>query len=218
MSHSLFKSPLTSRRTISQATAIGVVLLLWLIYTALQTLTVMGQIPETWYTILGFVPGILGIAILSATGLAREQLFLRIAPLSWRGLAVLAFVFVFALAAILPFGEWQGWNWLAALVYAPASGFSQELFFRSALLPAFLLALKSRSRLALILHALLFGLWHIGPLFLGAPIWAVAAVMLVPFVSGIGWGWQVMHDRTVLSAMIQHTLIWVVAGQFPMPA
>jgi membrane protease YdiL (CAAX protease family) len=71
--------------------------------------------------------------------------------------------------------------------------------------------------LTVILHSTLFGLWHIGPLFLGAPRWAVLAVLIVPFLAGIGWGWQVRNDRTVLRAMVQHTLIWVVAGQFSMP-
>ena len=35
------------------------------------------------------------------------------------------------------------------------------------------------------------------PLFLGAPLWAFAVVILVPFIAGIGWGWQARHDRTV---------------------
>jgi membrane protease YdiL (CAAX protease family) len=145
------------------------------------------------------------VAVLLAAGLSRA------------GLAVLAAVFVLALAAILPVGEWQGWNWTAALLYAPASGVSQELFFRAALLPAAQLVWRKRARLALVVHALLFGLWHIGPLFVGAPIWAVFAVMLVPFICGLGWGWQVQRDRTVVWAMIQHSLIWVVASQFPIP-
>jgi membrane protease YdiL (CAAX protease family) len=127
---------------------------------------------------------------------------------------VLAAVFVFALAAMLPVMTWQGWSWMAALVYAPAGGVAQELFFRSALLPAMRMMLKQRPRLALALHSLLFGLWHIGPLFLGAPACAVIAVMLVPFLSGIGWGWQVQRDRTVIWAMIQHSLIWVIGLQF----
>jgi membrane protease YdiL (CAAX protease family) len=202
---------------ISRRAALGVVGLLWVSYTALQTLFVMGRIPEPWSAVLGLVPGIAGIAALRGAGVSWRQFFLQVAPLSRGGLAVLTAIFVFALAAILPFGTWQGWNWAAALVYAPASGVSQELFFRAVLLPALLLILKERLRLALILHAALFGLWHVGPFFVGAPIWAVFAVVLVPFVSGIGWGWQVKHDGTVLWAMVQHSLIWVIAGQFPMP-
>jgi membrane protease YdiL (CAAX protease family) len=213
MSH----TPVSTKKLIGQPIALGVVLLLWLGYTLLQTLFVTGYISESWSAILGFIPGSIGVVAFMAAGLTREQLFLRFAPLSRRGFLVLAGMFVFALAVVLPFGRWQGPNWMAAFVYAPASGFSQELFFRAMLLPTFLLIFKQRPRLALVMHALLFGLWHIGPLFLGAPVWAVIAVMFVPFVCGIGWGWQVRHDRTVLWAMLQHSLIWVVAGQFPMP-
>jgi len=197
---------------------VGVVLLLWLAYTALQTLSVTGHVPAAWSLILSFVPGILGVAGLLAAGLSREDCYLRFGKLSWQGFAVLAAVFVFALSAILPLGSWQGWNWQAALIDAPASGVSQELFFRAVLLPAALWVFRDRPRLALLAHSALFGLWHIGPLFMGAPIWAVLAVMLVPFLSGIGWGWQVQRDRTVVWAMVQHSLIWAICLQFPMPA
>jgi membrane protease YdiL (CAAX protease family) len=109
---------------------------------------------------------------------------------------------------------WKGWSWTAALILAPAGGIAQELFFRSTLLPILRKVFSRRAKWALILHSVLFGFWHIGPLFVGAPAWAVIAVMAVPFLSGIGWGWQVVHDRTVLWAMIQHSLIWVIGLQF----
>ena len=211
------QSTISSRRLTGRASAVGAILVLWAGYTALQTLFVVGVVPEPWSAGLGFLPGVLGVVVLTGAGMSRRQLFLQAAPLSRRGFAVLAGIFVLGLAVIVPFGTWRGWNWMMALVYAPASGISQELFFRAALLPALLLTLKQRPRLALTLHALLFGLWHIGPFFVGAPIWAGVAVVLVPVVCGIGWGWQVKHDRTVLWAMIQHSLIWVIAGQFPMP-
>jgi membrane protease YdiL (CAAX protease family) len=205
------------RVQIGRGAAVGIVLSLWLVYTVLQTLSVVYKVSEIWSAIVDFVPGLLAVGVLLAAGLSREDCYLRVRRLSWVGLAVLAAIAVFALAAVLPFGAWQGWNWLAALVYAPADGIAQELFFRSALLPAMQLALKrERPWLALLLHALLFGLWHIAPLFVGAPLWAVAAVMLVPFLCGIGWGWQVRHDRTVVWAMVQHSLIWVIGLQFPM--
>jgi membrane protease YdiL (CAAX protease family) len=155
------------------------------------------------------------VATLLLAGFNRQECFLDFKPLSRNGFIVLAVVFVFALAAILPVGEWQGWSWKAALILAPAGGIAQELFFRSSLLPAMLRVFKDRQTAGLIFHSILFGLWHIGPLFIGAPLWAVAAVMLVPFLSGIGWGWQVMRDKTVIWAMIQHSLIWVIALQFP---
>jgi membrane protease YdiL (CAAX protease family) len=197
--------------------AVGLVLLLWLAYTTFQTLSVLELVSEDLSALLGFVPGTLGVFGLLAAGLSRQDCFLKFEPPSRPGIAVLAATFLLALAAVVPVGQWQGWNWTAALLYAPASGVAQELFFRSALLPAVQLALRQRVRLALVVHALLFGLWHIGPLFLGAPIWAVLAVMLVPFICGIGWGWQVEHDRTVIWAMVQHSLIWVIGSQFRPP-
>jgi membrane protease YdiL (CAAX protease family) len=207
--------PDSSRKSRIRYFTVGIVILLWFVYTVLQTVFVIGDISETWSAILGFGPGLLGLAALWAGGLSRQDCFLVIRPLSWKGFVVLAAVFVFALAAVLPFGTWEGWNWKAALIYAPARGISQELFFRAVLFPAIILIMKKRPGLALIIHSVLFGSWHIGPLFVGAPVWAVFAVMFVPFLCGIGWGWQVQHDKTVLWAMIQHSLIWVVGMQFP---
>ena len=193
------------------------ILLAWLVYTILQTLSVVGRVPELPYAIMAFLPGILGVVTLKAAGLGWDQLFLKAVPISPRGFIVLAVIFVVALAVVLPFGQWQGWDWMAALVYAPSSGIAQELFFRSVLLPVVLLVLRDRPRLALVTHSIFFALWHIGPLFIGAPLWAVLAVMFVPFVCGIGWGWQVKQDGTVFWAMLQHSLIWVIGLQFPMP-
>jgi membrane protease YdiL (CAAX protease family) len=187
-------------------------------YTTLQTLSVVQAVSEAMSALLSFVPGILGTAVLLAAGLSRQACYLQFGRPSRAGLAVLAAVFIFALVAVLPLGEWQGWDWTAALIYAPASGVSQELFFRAALLPAVQLVSRKRAGLAPVVHSLLFGLWHIGPLFVGAPIWAVLAVMLVPFICGIGWGWQVQRDKTVVWAMVQHSLIWVIGMQFPVPA
>jgi membrane protease YdiL (CAAX protease family) len=197
--------------------AIAIVILLWVGYTVLQTAAVIGHIGDGWSAALGILPGLLGVAVLRSAGKKREECYLTVNPISLPGLAVLAGVFVFALSAMLPIMVWRGWSWTAALILAPAGGISQELFFRSSLLPAFQSLLGRRHRLALIGHSVLFGLWHIGPLFVGAPIWAVIAVMLVPFLSGIGWGWQVMRDRTVYWAMIQHSLIWVIGLQFAVP-
>ena len=193
---------------------VGSIIILWAGYTIFQVLSVVGYISVDASVVLGFVPGLLGVYILLASGLTHWDCFLVIKPLSLKGFWVLAGIFVFALAAVLPFSVWQGWSWKAALVYAPASGIAQELFFRSVLLPVIGASIKKRPNLALILHAVLFGLWHIGPLFVGAPAWAVIAVMLVPFLCGLGWGWQVQRDRTVIWAMIQHSLIWVIGNQF----
>lgn len=203
---------------LNPAAAAGLVLLLWLGYTFLQTLFVFGAVSEGLSSLLALLPGLLGAGALLLSGVSRKDCFLVYKPLSRQGFAVLAAVFVFALAAILPVSQWQGWSWKAALLIAPASGISQELFFRAALLPALKQIFPGQPRKSLLLHAALFGLWHIGPLFVGAPLWAVFAVMLVPFLSGIGWGWQVQRDGTVCWAMIQHSLIWVVGLQFSLMA
>jgi len=197
--------------------AFTVVIFIWAGYTVLQTIGTLGYISTDWSAILGFLPGILGVAVLYAAGIKPGDLYLKAKPISRPGLAVLAGVFIFALSAMLPVMVWKGWSWKAALLLAPAGGIAQELFFRSSLLPAFEALLGKRKRMALIGHSVLFGLWHIGPLFLGAPLWAVFAVMFVPFLSGLGWGWQVRRDRTVYWAMLQHSLIWVIGLQFDVP-
>jgi membrane protease YdiL (CAAX protease family) len=207
------KSKLAARGIRLRA-GVAIVVLLWLVYTTLQTLMTVGTVDQGMYAVVGFIPGILAVGVLLAAGLSREECYLQPAPLSGKGLAVLVAIFVLASATVLPVGVWQGWDWLAALVYAPASGISQELFFRSALLPAMMVLFPGRPGLSLLAHSLLFGLWHIGPLFLGAPLWVVLAIMFVPFVCGIGWGWQVRRDGTVVWAMIQHSLFWVVGLQF----
>jgi membrane protease YdiL (CAAX protease family) len=114
------------------------VLVLWLGYSTLQTLGTMEHLSIELNAFLGFLPGLLGLAMLRAAGFSLEDCYLRVKPLSRPSLAVLVGVYVFALAAVLPFGVWRGWDWVAALVYAPAGGISQELFFRAVLLPVLL--------------------------------------------------------------------------------
>jgi membrane protease YdiL (CAAX protease family) len=194
--------------------AVIVIILLWLAYSTMQTLSVMKYVSELTVSISGLIFGLIGVRVLLSVGNSRQECFLILKPISKVGFAVLFAIFIFALSAILPFGVWQGWSWMPALVYAPLSGISQELFFRSALLPAMRSTFNRKPLLALFVHSLLFGLWHIGPLFIGAPVIIVISIMFVPFLSGIGWGWQVEKDGTVVFAMIQHSLIWVVGMQF----
>ena len=209
----MFNYSSAHRPFLSRRTALICVLAAWLLYTVLQTLLVLGRLTEAQMAFLGFIPGLLAVLALLAAGFTHPHLYLRMASLSWRGFVVLAAVFVLALSVLVLSGTWQGWNWMAALIYAPASGVAQELFFRAALLPAMLAIFGQHTQWALPAHALLFSLWHIGPLFMGAPLFIVAAILFVPFVCGLGWGWQVQHDKTVAWAMIQHSLIWVIGLQ-----
>jgi membrane protease YdiL (CAAX protease family) len=107
---------------------------------------------------------------------------------------------------------WAGWDWHQALLYAPASGVSQELYFRAALLPA-LERLLVRPRHALLVSSLMFSLFHAG-MFTVAPPGAAVSALLVTFLAGLGWGWQVQRDRTVIWAMLHHALLQLILRLF----
>jgi membrane protease YdiL (CAAX protease family) len=81
-------------------------------------------------------------------------------------------------------------------------------------LPAFLRLLKGKTWAAILAHAALFGLWHVGPLVPGAPPAAVMAVMGVPFLTGLVWGWQVQRDKTVAWVIVFHTASLLVMSFF----
>ena len=198
------KSPL------SLPIAIAGVLLLWLLYTLLYTRNADNQ-PGAF---LEFVPGILAVALLRAAGLGWQDCYLRKAKLSRAGLGLLAASFVFVPLMLLT-GRWTGGSWLAALVYAPASGVSQELFFRAALLPVLMAAFKGRPNLALAVHALLFVAWHIPKAFLAAaPLGGLIGISVVTFLCGLLWGKQVQRDGTVFWLMGYHSLILVINSFF----
>jgi len=185
------------------------VLFIWLIYTVLYTL----HPSDTAAALLEFVPGILAVSVLLAAGFRRRDCFLRFALISQRGLAWLALSMLF-MPVIWLTGRWTGWDWRAGLLYAPASGISQELFFRAALLPVLLRTFRTKPFLALTIHALLFSLWHIPKASLTAPLGGVIGVVLVTFICGILWGKQVQHDKTVVWIMVYHSLILIVNSLF----
>jgi len=114
-------------RRLSLPAAAGIILCLWLIYTLLFTFNP----GEPLMSILGFIPGVLGIVTLRAAGLTAEECNLRLAPVSRAGLGALAAV-TLLLAPILLTGRWVGADWISVLVHPLASGVSQELFFRAA--------------------------------------------------------------------------------------
>jgi membrane protease YdiL (CAAX protease family) len=105
-------------------------------------------------------------------------------------------------------GLWQSFHVLQALVYAPASAISQEVYFRAALLTV-LRRQPGGERSAVWLQALLFSLWHLRAFRVTSPLVATA-VLAVVFVGGLFWGWQVARDRTVLYAVVQHATFLAV--------
>lgn len=186
------------------------ILALWLAFTVLQSAILAGLIQEPLATLLSFIPGVLGIALLLAAGFTPAGLYLRLGGISRPGLLLYAAMLLVYFFVVLPSSVFTGWNPVAALIYAPASAINQELFFRCALLPAFLWVFKGKTWTAIICHSILFGLWHIGAWFAGAPLAGVAMVMFVPFLYGLAWGWQANHDRTVIWAILFHSLLLII--------
>ncbi|MEW5871035.1 MAG: CPBP family intramembrane glutamic endopeptidase [Chloroflexota bacterium] len=177
-------------------------LLMGVVYTVHDVL----QVAEPLFSLLSFLPGALSLAALFLAGFSKEQCSLRFAWPSKAGWLALAGVCILLLPILLSSRGVTGWSWLSALVYAPASGLAQELYFRGALLPALARLFRPRLRLALGLHALLFIAYHlrtfrsIGAL---APSLVVAGVL---FLAGLGWGWQAQKDRTLAWTALQHSI------------
>jgi membrane protease YdiL (CAAX protease family) len=192
--------------------AAWVMLFLWLVYTLVYTL----PFDENLSALLEALVGASGVVVLLAMGFKREELFLQFKPVSKRGLVALGLA-TLALIGPLATSQWVGMRWMSLLVYAPLSGVTQELFFRASLLPAIQRLCGDKTWSALILHAVLFGLWHVPLAYLVAPIspWvAVVALFVVTSLAGLAWGWQAQHDRTVAWTMLHHTLLLMLMSLF----
>lgn len=206
-SHTAVKA---SRTRVLLLLAVAITLAMGVFYTAFDTL----QPPEPGLSLLAFAPGGISLIALAAAGLPRTELNLRLAPISRPGLGALGATSVLLLPILGSSTGWTGWQWVPGLVYAPASGIAQELYFRSALLPALERVFGRRKTVALLVHAAIFVGFHYRT-FKAIPALApgllVAAVL---FMAGCGWGWQVQRDRTVAWAMLQHSLFLVLMSMF----
>ena len=159
---------------------------------------------------LRLLPRLAGVAILFSESLPAQYHYLRLGRISIAGLALYAALLIPYVFGILPTGRFVGWNPPEALIYAPIGALSQEISFRASLLPLLLWLQEGHRWPALLIPALLFGLWHIGAIFAGASLAEAIPVILVPFAFGIAWGWQVVRDRTVFWAVLHHTLLLVM--------
>ncbi|UCC16614.1 MAG: CPBP family intramembrane metalloprotease, partial [Dehalococcoidales bacterium] len=164
-------------------------------------------------TFLEFIPGIIGITVLLFNGYTPRELFLIKARLSLKG-ALLLCVFFVVLIPILVTGKWIGFDPLDMFLVAILGGISQELYFRNTLLPYCFRILKRRRFLALVIHAILFSLWHLPLILIEAPLAGVIGVMIVTFIGGLVWGGQVQRDGTVYWAMGQHILYLMLMSMF----
>jgi membrane protease YdiL (CAAX protease family) len=146
--------------------------------------------------------------------MSNEQLYLRPARISRAGLAVLAGTTVLLLPILGSSTAWIGWHWLPALVYAPASGMAQELYFRSSLLPGLERAFNGRKLPALFVHSAIFIGFHFRTFKSIGSLGPSLVVALVLFLAGCGWGWQVQRDRTVIWSMLQHSFFLILMSMF----
>jgi membrane protease YdiL (CAAX protease family) len=190
--------------------AISVTVAMALAYTAIDVM----QFPEPAQSLLALLPAAISLAALGAAGFTREELNLKFAGLSRPGALALAGTTMLLLPILGSSTGWTGWQWLPALVYAPASGIAQELYFRSALLSGLQKAFRGRRALALGTHSLIFVGFHFRT-FRSIPSLPLALlVAVVLFSAGLGWGWQVQRDRTVVWAMLQHGLFLLLMSMF----
>jgi hypothetical protein len=187
-----------------------VTLLMGVLFTVLDVL----QPPEWLFSLLAFLPGAISIAILRAAGLSRDKLYLRPGRISRVGLGILAVTTLLLLPILGGSTSWQGWHWLPALVYAPASGIAQELYFRSSLLPALERAVNGKKTLALLLHSIIFIGFHLRTFQSIGSLVPSLLVAFVLFLAGCGWGWQVQRDRTVVWSMLQHSFFLILMSMF----
>jgi hypothetical protein len=191
---------------------IGSILLLWLTYTVHFATYKSGLIYES----LRFVPGVIGVGMLLASGCSIKECFLKVAPISRLSMVVYALMLLLMTPVVLTgleMGGFSGIDLKLILLAAPIDAITQELYFRAALLPALLIALPRMPRLALGLQALLFAVYHIGMLRV-APVGVAISAMMLTFLVGLGWGWQVQRDGTVIWAMAHHTLLQIILKLF----
>jgi membrane protease YdiL (CAAX protease family) len=181
---------------LSRPAATGVVAAAWAASTLLA-----GMVPEGLYDITLLLLAAGAVGALLAAGSERASCGLDWSPPSSVGLAVALSYAALAAPPIFLSATYTGLDLPRLLVLAPLSGISQELLFRSAVLPALFEMTGRRLRVALPLQALLFAGWHVAPA-LQAPIGGFVAVLVTTFIGGLAWGWSAHRDGTV---------VWVAA-------
>lgn len=112
----------------------------------------------------------------------------------------------------------------AAVRIPAATVFPEEMAFRGVLLA--LLLRRSPLRRALSVHSLLFGLWHVPPLLIGAEDGALhalplaAGTLVVTAVAGLGFAWLRLRSGSLLAPVLAHigtnstatVAAWIAAG------
>lgn len=201
-SDSIFGDPIAHRLVrLPRVMAAWMVIALWIPYVALNTYF---PGPALTYA-LGMALATAGLGLLYVAGISPRKCYVCLGQLSWRGALMLLPLMVVLPAAMLA-GRLQPWSSLDYLVYAPASALAQELYFRAGLLAALTIVCRGRKHIALLLHAALFGLWHLRA-FMTVPLLPAVGIILATTLAGLLWGLQAQRDRTILYTATQHALL-----------
>jgi len=190
--------------------ALGILAVLYVGFTAVEFF----QPSEPFYALTSLAIAVVAVVVLRMGGYSATRLRIGVAPLSLRGGLLLLAATLLMLPILGSSTGFVGWRWLPALVYAPASGIAQELFFRAALLPALERATGGRGLLALAAHATLFVMWHLRTFTLLPSLAIGLVVTTVLFSAGMAWGGQVQRDGTVVWSIAQHSAFLVVMSMF----
>jgi hypothetical protein len=193
------------------------VILIWYgIYVIIQTLNLILSQTFSWikYIAIGFwfIPIYGGYKILLNKGWTRDELYLQYKPITFSGFSILILSVIF-LPFIILSGTRQEFRFFDIFIDAPISGLTQELFFRSILMPVLIKYYNNNTRKAILTQTFLFSLWHIGVFWL-APWWAGLVVCVVPFLCGYAWGWQVQHDKTIIYTIIIHIVFLIIMSAY----
>jgi len=203
-----------SRHQMQQPLPFAVALVITLIMSLVITWIDVLQPVEPILSILSFIPGLISITTLLLSGMSRANLYLRLDKISSQGLFVLIATTVLLLPILGSSTGFGGWKWLPALVFAPASGIAQEIYFRGSLLPALEKSVNDKKGIALLIHAMVFVGYHFRT-FRSVPSLPVAMlVAVVLFLAGCGWAWQVQRDKTIVWAAAQHSLFLMIMSMF----
>jgi len=189
------------------------------VYDVLRSLV----LPGPWHP---WVNALLGLVVLGygwVVGLDRAELGLtrdRLRSGLLLGLAVLAAaVVVLSVAVALPAtrelfpddaARPSGLRVLldAAVRIPTATVFPEEVAFRGVLLA--LLLRRHPSQQAVLVHALLFGLWHLPPILIGADHGLVGVALLAAgtfaatVVAGVGFAWLRIRSGSLLAPVLAH--------------
>lgn len=189
---------------------IGVLGVLFVAFTWIE----LTQPPEPRYAALSMLIAVLAVLVLRVGGWSAVDLRLSVRRLSRRGGLLLLAATTLMLPILGSTTGFVGWQWLPALVYAPASGMAQELFFRASVLPALERVMPGRRRAPLLIHSAVFVAWHLRTFTLlpSLPVGLVVATVL--FLAGMAWGGQVRHDGTVVWSIAQHSVFLAIMSMF----